>query len=143
MNKIDTWISEARTRAQRRKSPWNLVLAFVVIAMIGFVWFNSCKVILYLPHDSTISFREIARGHDVQMIFVTIPLFFASIAWGMIIANCMMWMVPAARRTFEREAQGRKGCSFAEAMPRLLKFAILLSVITIPIAIFASYNIRL
>jgi hypothetical protein len=45
------------------------------------------------------------------MIFVTIPLFFPSTAWGMIFANIIMWMLPAARETFEREAQGNKGCS--------------------------------
>jgi hypothetical protein len=29
----------------------------------------------------------------------------------MIFANIIMWMLPAARETFEREAQGNKGCS--------------------------------
>jgi hypothetical protein len=77
------------------------------------------------------------------MIFVTIPLFFPSVAWGMIIANTIMWMIPAARRTFETEAQGHKGCSFSEAMSGLLKFGLIATVITVPIALFASYQIRL
>jgi hypothetical protein len=77
------------------------------------------------------------------MIFVTIPLFFPSIAWGMIIANTIMWMIPAARRTFEREAAGHKDCSFSESMSGLLKFGLIATVITVPIAFFASYQIRL
>jgi hypothetical protein len=77
------------------------------------------------------------------MIFVTIPLFFPSTAWGMIFANIIMWMLPAARETFEREAQGNLGCSFSEAMSGLLKFALIASVIAVPIALIASYKISL
>ena len=143
MKKIDAWISGARSRAQRRRSPWNLLLALVTVAMIGLVWYGACKFILYLPYNSGVPFREIAKGHDLQMIFVTIPLFFPSIAWGMIFANTIMWMLPAARRTFETEAQGHKGCSFSEAMSGLLKFALIATVIAVPIALIASYKIRL
>lgn len=143
MNKIVTWFGEARIRAQRRKSPWNLLLGLVVVLSIVFVWFSSCEFILYLPHDSTVSFREISTGHDLQMIFVTISLFFPSLAWGMIIGNTIMWLVPPAQRTFEREAQGHKDCSFKEVMSGLLKYALVLSLIAIPIALLASYQIRL
>jgi hypothetical protein len=143
MKKIDTWISEARSRAQRRRSPWNLLLFLVVAVMIGLVWFNACRFILYLPHNSAVPFAEIAKGHDLQMIFVMISLFFPSIAWGMIFANAIMWMLPSARRTFEREAQGHKGCSFFEAMSGLMKFALTATVIAVPIALIASYRIRL
>ncbi|MBN1268740.1 MAG: hypothetical protein JXB04_04070 [Kiritimatiellae bacterium] len=143
MKKIETWVTEAQTRAQRRKSPWNLLLAIVVIIMIGFVWISSCKFILYLPHDKAVPLGDITRGHDLQLIFVTIPLFFPSLAWGMLFGNTLMWLIPGARNTFETEARGHKGCSFTEAMSGLLKFAIVLSVIAIPIAVFASYKIRL
>ncbi len=143
MKKIDTWISEASSRAQRRRSPWNLLLALVVAVMVGLVWLSACSFILYLPHNSPVPFREIAKGHDLQMIFVIIPLFFPSIAWGMIFANTIMWVLPAARRTFEREAHGHKGCSFSEAMSGLLRFALIATVIAVPIALIASYRIRL
>jgi hypothetical protein len=143
MKKIDTWISEARSRAQRRRSPWNLLLFPVVAVMVGLVWFNACRFILYLPHSSPVPLREISKGNDLQMIFVIIPLFFPSIAWGMIFANTIMWMLPPARRTFEREAHGHKGCSFFEATSGLLKFALIATVIAVPISLIASYRIRL
>ena len=141
MNKIARWFGEARIRAQRRKSPWNLLLGLVVVLSIAFVWFSSCEFILYLPHDSTVSFREISAGYDLQMIFVTIPMFFPSLAWGMVLGDAIMWLVPPARRIFEQEAQGHKGSSFKEVMSGLPKFAF--AVIAIPIALFASYQIRL
>ena len=143
MNKIATWFGEARIRAQRRKSPWNLVLGLVVVLCVALIWFSACEFILYLPYDRTVSFRDIAKGNDLQIIFVTIPMFFPSLAWGMIIGNTIMWMVPPARRRFEREAEGHKGCSFKEGMRGMLKVAIVLSVVAIPIAVFASYQIKL
>jgi hypothetical protein len=120
-----------------------LPLFLVVAVMAGLVWFNACRFILYLPHNSAVPFAEIAEGHDLQMIFVIIPLFFPSMAWGMIFANVIMWMLPSARRTFEREAHGYEGCSFSEAMSGLLKFALIATVIAVPIALIASYRIRL
>jgi len=143
MKKIDMWISEARLRAQRRRSPWNLLLFLVVAVMVGLIWFSGCRFILYLPHGSAVRFSEISRGHDLQMIFVVIPLFFPSIAWGMIVANTILWTIPPARRAFDREAHGHKGCSFSEAMSGLLKFALIATVIAVPIALIASYRIRL
>jgi hypothetical protein len=111
--------------------------------MIGLVWYSAFKFILYLPYNSPVPFREIAKGHDLEMIFVATPLFFPSIAWGMIFANIVMWTLPRARRTFKTEAQGHKGCSFSETMSRLLKFALISTVIAVPIALIASYRIRL
>jgi hypothetical protein len=61
----------------------------------------------------------------------------------MIFANLIMWMLPAARETFEREAQGNMGFSFSEAMSGLLRFALAATVIAVPISLIASYNINL
>jgi len=82
------------------------------------------------------------RPHN-RLVKPTPKIFFPSVAWGMIIANTIMWMIPAARRTFEREADGHKGCSFSKTMSGLLKFGLISTVITVPIALFASYRIRL
>ena len=143
MNKIEKYISDAQARAARRKSPWNILLFMVGFICIGLIWFYLSKHIIYLFQSPTASFKDISDKNNVQMIFITIPLFFPSIAWGYLCANILMWLVPPARKRFNKEAKGHKKCSFKEATGGLFKAAVILSIICIPIAIFASSKIKI
>jgi hypothetical protein len=137
------YVQEAMIRAKRRKSPWNIVLAIVAVVAIGLVYCLVVAAVIYLPHPPDTTFRQISNGHDIQMILITLPLFFPSIAWGMVLANLLMWLIPPARATLDREAEGYKGCAFRELMSGLMKFAVIATVIAVPIALIASYRIRL
>lgn len=141
--RIDKYAQEAAIRAKRRKSPWNIMLAIFAVVAIGFLYCLFCTAIIYLPHPPGTTFRQVANGHDIQMILITVPLLFPSIGWGMILANLFMWLIPPARATFDLEAVGYKGCSFRESMSGLMKFAVIATVIAVPVALIASYRIRL
>jgi len=143
MRKIEKYITEARSRAQRRKSLWNVLLFVFAFLSIGFITFYSSKYIIYLFQPDTTPFSAIGQKNDIQLIFIIVPLFLVSIPWGLMLGNILIWLIPPARRTLDREAQGYKGCSFNESMRGLCKIASIMSVIFIPIAIFASSKIKL
>ena len=140
---MDKYIQGALTRAKRRKSPWNVGLAIVAVVAIGLVYLLFCTTIIYFPHPPGTTFRQITHGRDIQMIFITLPLLFPSMAWAMILANLFIAAIPSARDTSDREAEGHKGCSFRESFSGLLEFALIATAIAVPIAVIASYQIKL
>ena len=143
MKKIEKYFAEARTRAQRRKSPWNILLLVFSFSSIGFIAFHLSKFIIYLFQAQRTPFPVIAKGHDIELIFITIPSFITALPWGLMAGNILIWLIPPARKALDKEAQGHKGCSFKESMAVLLKIALAVSLICIPIAIFASSRIKL
>ena len=140
---MNNYIQDAQRRAQRRRSPWNALLFVFVVTGIGIVYYSLCRIVLFLPHPGGITFRQIANGHDTHMMLITLPLFFPSIAWGMILTNFVMCAIPPARKTLNREAEGQKGCSYIESVSGLLKFALVATTIALPVAFTASCRIRL
>ena len=128
--RVSIYITEARLRARRRKSAWNLIL--IPSALFGWLgsWYGSFRIvwafhlILYPQHSfhdfwqEGISFASFVPSF--LMLFAPVP---ASICVGLLFANCVAWLIPPARRTLDAEAQGYKGTSFRESTEALLKFA--------------------
>jgi hypothetical protein len=122
------YTERARQRAQRRKSPWNLVLIPLSIAGVGgsaYVLFKimwHIHIALYPDHAGRfdefwgqgVSFRSF-----VSSFLLLIPLLFAGLVIGLMFANCVAWCVVPARRAFDREAEGVKWASFRVSMRRL------------------------
>ena len=132
---------KARRRAKRRRSPWNIVLLLIKWPLL-FLWMVPLvKAVLWIPHLGALTFREAAK-HNAQMFLIMIPLLFLSSILAMITANLLLYLIPHARRTFQAEAGGNPELQFAGAQGILLKIAAIIAMITIPIALIASWNIR-
>ena len=128
---------------KRRKSPWNLVLIPLGAGFIGcstYVLFRimwEVHTAIYPSHAGRLAEfwgKNISLASFASSFLLLIPLFFASIPIGMILANAIAWLIPAARRTFDREAEGVAGASFAEAVSALLKAALVL----VPVCLLLS-----
>ncbi len=115
----------ARQRAQRRKSPWNLLLIPFGIGGVGgsaYILFQimwRIHVALYPGHAGR--FNEFWQGgvsfaSFVSSFLLLVPLFVASLPIGLMFTNCVAWCIVPARRAFEREAEGVKWASFRESM---------------------------
>jgi hypothetical protein len=129
------YIGRARQRAQRRKSPWNLVLIPLgagLIAGTAYVLFRIMWVVhtaIYPSHAGRLAEfwgKNISLASFASSFLLVVPLFFAAIPIGMILANAIARLIPAARRIFDREAEGIAGASFAEAILALGKVALVL-----------------
>lgn len=134
----------ARQRAQRRRSPWNLVLIPLSLGSMAFIWYALFQLMwrvhtwFYPSHVGRL--REFwAEGLDfsafMSSFLLLMPLLFAGIPLGMIFANAVAWCIPAARRAFAREAEGVKWASFPEAMEGLTKIALVM----VPICLILSF----
>src|SRR5262245_39709198 len=98
------YITEARIRAARRRSAWNLLL----IPCYAVPWFlvilGSALALgrLYAVVHPGSSFRVLPD--TVGGIFMAVGSLFAWLGPSMILANHLVSAVPAARRALDREA---------------------------------------
>jgi hypothetical protein len=140
MRRLDTYISEARQRAKRRKSPWNLLLIPLVIIGFGVVLYASAQALLgvqrhLIPDDAIFS------SYTTIGAFLTfVPLVIPSLGISMIIANLIIWPVRPARMALDKEAKGIKGASFPEAMRGLAILTVIMLIIALPLSILGVFN---
>jgi hypothetical protein len=134
----------ARNRAQRRKSPWNLLLIPLAAAGIGLSYYAQFRmlwhvhVLIYPEHAGHFSefWQEgIGFAAFVSSFLIAVPALFSSLVIGMMLANLAAWCVGPARRVFEREAKGVKWASFSESMATLW----LVAKWVIPICLFLGF----
>src|SRR5580765_2302036 len=115
-----SYYDEARRRAARRKSPWNLVLGATVLISwatislaVGFV-LNAVHQVLF--EGQTLSSHE-----GVGPILVTVSSLFACLIPAMLVSTLLLRLLPPARRAFDREATPFPDTAFIEAQHRLLR----------------------
>ncbi|HSR10722.1 MAG TPA: hypothetical protein VLS90_04710, partial [Thermodesulfobacteriota bacterium] len=71
----------------------------------------------------------------ISSFLLLIPIILASIPLGLVVANCIAWCIPPARRVFDREAEGIEWAAFGDAMGGLAK----MSLILVPICLLLSF----
>jgi hypothetical protein len=101
-----------RERAARRKSLWNVVLLALMftiasalyITMLYCIWGLRTKLATSENRALIDVFRQESNSNGFAwFVFFAAP-FVSSFPPAMYVANATLWRVPAARKTFEREA---------------------------------------
>lgn len=149
VEKSATYYADARHRATRRKSPWNLILiplcAGSAIA-IGYALFRLVwrfHVAFYPDHQlpgfwqKGISFNSFVPS--VLMVFALAP---GSIALGFMLGNFLAWLILPARRVFDAEARDFPGTSFRDSMGGLFRMALWTVPGGLAIALAAAYFLK-
>lgn len=137
------YFTRARIRARRRKSPWNLILIPLSMFGIGmvsyylfrFMWW--IHILVYPEHKGHFSeFWQsgISLPSFISSFLLMMPVLFAAFPLGFMIANCLAWCIPPARKTSDQEAKGYKFASFEESMRGLYK----ISLIWVPVCLILS-----
>ncbi len=122
-----TYYTEARARAKRRKSPWNLLL----IPAVATPW-------LLLMSLSTITFATLYRLAHPASEFVILPdtvggilmavgPLFAWLSPAMILGNLLVSLLPPARRALDAEAASAPRAGRVAANRDLLKLSFILT----------------
>jgi hypothetical protein len=112
----------ARSRARRRKSGWNFLLIPGVVFGTTVFW---CLAIEGAALVLGVSWRTMLAGKGAPPFLIALPPVFAALIAGLITANCVVWLVPPARRALEREAAPHPGLGFGpstRALCRVLLF---------------------
>jgi len=147
--KDGTYLANARTRARRRRNPWNLILVplgfgsiiILNVALFRLVWtFHTYFYPTHRLHD----FWQ--RGISLETFIPSFLMVFAltpgSIALGLVLTNVTVWLIPPARRTFDQEAVGYPGTDFGGATRGLWSVALWALPIGTAIALASAYCLR-
>ncbi len=138
--RIYKYFEEARVRARRRKSPWNLILLPFAFAGMAAAYFLLLKGVVLLQGLQVPKDIILSGNTRIGNIFKYCALLPAALPWGFILANILAFCVRPARETFEREAQGHKGASFKEANRDLFKAGVVLTLLMFPLSVAGALN---
>jgi hypothetical protein len=121
-----SYLEDARFRAKRRKSSWNLLLIPFVVLSLALLWFGSSQLlgVLHAKIYPGQSFQN--SQHGLGVILAAISPFFGVVPLAMVLSNALIWVIPPARRALDKEAQPHPGTSFHQAQRNLLKLALVL-----------------
>ena len=120
--------ARAIQRQRAAKSIWDLVLlpfAFAAMGLFTYLFFRLFWWLHLLWYPADISRQHALLGGSLtlaQFLMIIVPLF-GSIPLGLITGNCLMWLIPPARRSSEGKAKGVKWASFRESQLALLHVA--------------------
>jgi hypothetical protein len=118
-----SYYEEARRRAQRLRSPWNLLLIPAVVLPAGSLWWGAVKGLEALHAVFYPAQNLRTASNSIGAIFATVSPFFATIPVAMIVGNYLVWLIPPARRVLAREAEPHPGTGFREAQRQLIQCA--------------------
>ena len=123
-----SWIAAAQQRAQRRKSPWNLLL-LGGLPLWALFWWAAFRVVwayhvhLYPGHAGALGqfWRPGITGHAFFASFLMVfgPMV-PALVFALLLVNTLIWLVPPARRTLEAEARTVPGTDFLSSQRKLL-----------------------
>jgi hypothetical protein len=138
MNKISNYVADARERAKRRRSKWNLLLIPFAVAGIGLSWYGLTRPLiilrtLFFPHDAFLM-----NGTRVGNIVTYVSPGFSALGIGLVFANACIWMIPPARRALDQEGRGVKGGQFEASNLALLKFTGIVSAVALSLAVLGA-----
>jgi hypothetical protein len=140
---------DARHRAKRRKSPWNLILIplcggsaiAIGYALFRLVW--RFHVVFYPDHQLPQFWQEgIGFNSFVPSFLMVFSLAPGSIATGFMLGNLLARLIPPARRVFDAEARDFPGTSFRDSMGGLFKTAVWTLPSGLAIALAAAYCLK-
>jgi hypothetical protein len=130
LQRVSVFFTEARLRARRRNSAWNLIL--IPPALFGWLgsWYVFLRIVwafhqIFYPQHAFHDFWQEGVGFEslvlsLLMLFAPFP---ASICIGLIFANCVASLIPPARETLDSEAEGFEGTGLRESNEALLRLA--------------------
>lgn len=124
---------EARERAKRRKSKWNLLLIpAVFIPWICFAGVTGYG--LFVLRDLMHGQIEYSSGKNIGEILMAVAALFAWLPIAMLSGNYLIWVIPPARTVLDQEASTVSGADFASANRRLWR----MGKISVPICILVG-----
>jgi len=129
------YITDARVRAGRRRSLWNLLLIPCYLVPWLLLILGSLVVLgrLYGRVHPAVAFRIVPD--TLGGIFMAMGSLFAWLGPAMILANLLVASVPSARRALDREAAAAPGTDRRTAHRSLLKVSRYLTPLGVAVAL--------
>jgi hypothetical protein len=146
---VTSFYREARWRARRRKSAWNILLFALCFGSWAALWYVLFQLVwaFHVNIHPDHQLREfwspgISPGSFVLsflMMFAPVP---GAVALGFMLGNILIWLIPPARRVLDAEARGYPGTSFVQSMRGLFKISCWTLPIGIAVSLAAAYSLN-
>jgi len=146
--RVRSYYREARWRARRRKSAWNILLSLFCIGSGLALWYALFQLvwafhIFIYPNHRFDQFWQPGIGPSsfvlsFLMMFAPVP---GAITLGFMLGNLMAWLIPPARRTLDAEAEGYPGTSFRDSMRGLARICLWTLPIGLSVALIAAFSL--
>ncbi len=117
-----SYLSKARERARRRKSPWNLLLIpGVTIPSLALWWIQ--LVLLAALHETLYPGQVLRGAQGVGAVVAGVAPLFSAPPISMMLSNAAIALLGPARRALEREAQFVDGAGYVDSQRQLWRIA--------------------
>jgi len=127
------YLERARIRAQRRKSPWNLLLVPAVILPLGALWWSGVMA-AELLHLKLYPGQYLLRSQGLGTVLTAISPFFGALPLAMIVGNFLVWLIPPVRRVLDEEARLYPSTRYRNSQKQLFKLAL----VSVPLSFLFS-----
>ena len=131
------FIEEARNRAKRRKSAWNLLLIPAVLFPLVAIW-GSLLFGFESIHSAYYPGQSLRNGSGAAVVVTTVFPLFAAIPLGMFIGNGLVWLIPAARRKIAAEANRSSAADFVASQKVLLRASVLILAVSLGFSLIGA-----
>jgi len=121
------YFEEARKRASRRRSAWNLLLIPAVLGTWAAMWYASVQAVGQLLRYTRPGLHFVLLPDSGAGTLIGLGLLFAWLPLAMVVSNVLVATVAPARRTLDREAQAVPGTDLVSANTRLLKVMLVIT----------------
>jgi hypothetical protein len=128
--KEGTFLANARQRASRRKSKWNLLSPLLMAPLCALFWWAGAElawlahVAFFQSSASAVSrnwMAALGRQNSVPVLLMVLPPFLPAISGAMLAGNFLIHLIPPARRALDGESRSSPGTDYATAQHTLLR----------------------
>jgi hypothetical protein len=132
------YINDAREKAKRRKSKWNLMLIPAMIIHFGVIFYLSFLLMNYLHGIIYVGQSFMVSSRGIGAIMAAVAPIFGAIPVSMLLGNFIVYLVPPARRVLDSEAGNVPGTSYRDSKKQLLKITYVLVPISYGVAFIGA-----
>ena len=132
-----TWLGNARIRASRRKSPWNLLLILALPLWLAIWWLcvSASRFMAHLITHGRPLLSDLLWPSSFAPALVYFPLLIATIPLAMVLVNYLVYYcVPPARRAMDAEDKAFPGTEYSTQQPLLVRITLLAFPIALALA---------
>jgi hypothetical protein len=116
------YYDDARARARRRKSPWNLLLIPLVALPLAGLWWSFVFILTQL-HSWIYPGESLALARGLGSVLTRVAPVFAALPLSMVVGNMLVFLVPPARRVLAKEAASVPGTDLRSSQRGLLRMS--------------------
>jgi hypothetical protein len=140
-----------RDRQKKKKSIWNLFSVLIAFALWLTFWFYLFEAAWkfhtwiypeHAGHAKDFWGNGISGQAFASSFLMLIPLLVPAVIAAFVTANCLVWLIPAARRSMDAEAGGDQKMTFKGATLELIKWGVIASIVCLSLSAIGAWTLK-